>query len=330
MGAFPDVVRDLTDFVKEDLPEMRTWLNKILQYNVSGGKRLRGLAVVYSFRMFGDPKDLTPENIRLSHILGWCVEMLQAFFIMTDDVMDKSLTRRGRPCWYKQPDVGFRAINDAVTIESCIYVLLRKHFADKPYYVKLIDLFHEITLKTEIGQTLDSIQEKKIDKFTMDRYNAIVKYKTAYYSFHLPVALAMHMAGVEDIEKHRQAKAILLEMGHFFQVQDDYMDVFGEEGVTGKAGTDIQDGKCTWLAVVALQRSTAEQRKILMDCYGHDDKEKVVAVRQLYLQLGLPAIFSAHEEETYNMITTMIQQLSRGMPDDLFFTLLHKIYKRVN
>lgn len=61
----------------------------------------------------------------------------------------------------------------------------------------------------------------------------------------------------------RQTKTILLEMGHFYQVQDDYLGCYGNSEIIGKDNTDIQEGKCTWLIVVALQRATPEQRKIL-------------------------------------------------------------------
>lgn len=61
----------------------------------------------------------------------------------------------------------------------------------------------------------------------------------------------------------RQATSILLEIGCFFQIQDDYLTCFGDSEVSGKDDTDIQEGKCTWFVVKALECVTPEQRKIL-------------------------------------------------------------------
>ncbi|GFG32081.1 hypothetical protein Cfor_06854 [Coptotermes formosanus] len=334
MSVFPDIVRDLTETGRHlVIPDATKWFAKVLQYNVPGGKKNRGLAVVYAYRMLATKDQLTQENIRLSQIMGWCVEMLQAYFLVLDDIMDGSVTRRGRPCWYLYENLGTAAINDGLLLEHGLYQLLSRYFRDKPYYVHVLELFHDVTLKTIMGVSLDLLATRfgtkpVFEKFTMDRYNSIVKYKTAYYSFHLPVALSMYMAGITDEERHRQAKTILLEMGHFFQVQDDYLDCFGDPEVTGKVGTDIQEGKCTWLAVVALQRASPEQKALLADCYGSKDPEKVAAVRELYEQLGLPSTYATYEDESYNIISTHIQQVSRGLPHKLFLRFMGKIYKR--
>lgn len=62
------------------------------------------------------------------------------------------------------------------------------------------------------------------------------------------------------MEIHRQAKTILMEMGQFYQVLDDFVDCYGPEHAHTN---DIEDGKCTWLAVVALQRASDKQKRLL-------------------------------------------------------------------
>lgn len=78
-------------------------------------------------------------------------------------------------------------------------------------------------VKCSIGHYLEKSMAKTdkpdLSMFTMENYEAITKYKTAYYTFQMPVSLALLMTGIEDPETHRQAKTILLGMGEFFQIQ---------------------------------------------------------------------------------------------------------------
>lgn len=71
-------------------------------------------------------------------------------------------------------------------------------------------------------------------------------------------------------------------MNHLRQVQDDYLDCFGDSSITGKVGSDIGKGKCTWLSVVALQRASPNQRLIMEEHYGRPEEESIKRVKGLY------------------------------------------------
>ncbi|KAJ8299569.1 hypothetical protein KUTeg_023629 [Tegillarca granosa] len=245
--------------------------------------------------------DYTDKDVKLARILGWCVEWLQAFLLMADDIMDGSTTRRGKPCWYKKDNVGVIAVNDAFYLETCVYDILRKYFRSKPYYVDLIDLFHETTSQTVKGQCLDLITAPAggsydLSNFTIEKYDAIVKWKTSYYSFYLPVASAMYMAGITD-SSHNKAKDILLKMGRFFQIQ-------------------------------ALARVNPQQEALLQENYGCQDDNKVAKVKELYKDLNLSDLYLKYEEESYQEILTMIDQYDGDLPKEVFVSFVNKIYKR--
>ncbi|XP_016044701.1 farnesyl pyrophosphate synthase isoform X2 [Erinaceus europaeus] len=307
-------------------------LKEVLEYNVIGGKYHRGLTVLVVFQELVEPRQQDAESLRRALTVGWCIELLQAFFLVADDIMDSSLTRRGQPCWYKKPGIGLDAVNDAMLLEACIYRLLKIYCRDQPYYLNLLELFLQTCYQTELGQALDLITSPPgnldLSRFTEKRYKSIVKYKTAFYSFYLPVAAAMYMAGIDGEKEHANAKKILMEMGEFFQIQDDYLDLFGDPSVTGKVGTDIQDNKCSWLVVQCLQRASPEQRQIIQENYGQKEEEKVARVKMLYEEMDLPAVFTQYEEDSYCRLMSLVEQHAAPLPRSIFLGFVQKIYKR--
>lgn len=256
-------------------------------------------------------------------------------------MMDGSITRRGQPCWYRVAGVGNIAINDSFMLEAAIYHLLKTYFRPEPYYVDLLDLFHETTYQTEMGQLVDLITapEDHVDlsKFSLEKHRFIVLYKTAFYSFFLPVALAMHMCGITDPDAFALAKDILLPLGEYFQVQDDYLDWAGTPEQIGKIGTDIIDNKCSWLINVALSVASPEQRALLDECYGRKDAAKEAKVKALYEELELRERYAAYEQQSYEKVMGSIEKIPEGglgadgqvkLKREVFKSFLDKIYKR--
>ncbi|KAK8091566.1 polyprenyl-synt-domain-containing protein [Apiospora hydei] len=336
--VFPILVENLKDICAEqdNLPDqVWQWFEKTLNYNVVGGKCNRGLSVVDTTRILLG-RDLTSEEYFQSATLGWMIELLQAMFLVLDDIMDGSTTRRGQPCWYRQPDVGMMAVNDAPMLESAIYLLLKKHFRAHPAYLELVETFHEVAFQIEVGQTYDMLTERRqnLDEFDQARYGTIVTYKTAYYSFYLPVALALHYTGRATAGNLGQAKEVLVAMGQYFQVQDDYLDNFADPAVLGKIGTDIPEGKCSWLVVQALKLCTAEQHAALKANYGRagecDAQVCERRIKELYVELGLDGIYHEYEERTVAELREKIANVDEreGLQKGVFTAFLDKIYGR--
>lgn len=342
LSLLPTIVSDLShDPLTPSLhPLMSGHLTRVLEYNLRGGKMNRGMSVVSSYSLLASPNQITEDNLRLAGLLGWTVEFLQAFFLVADDIMDGSETRRGQPCWFRQPDIGTTAFNDSIFLETCVYSVLRKHFRHLPCYLRLLENLLETTRLTAYGQVLDlsSAQQYSqtrglpgsLDTFTMARYTGIVRYKTSHYSFCLPVHLAMALAGVpEDQGLYEAAQDILLDMGHFFQAQDDFLDCFGDPSVTGKVGTDIQDGKCSWLMVTALGLASKGQKQVLVENYGSGDEERVARVREVFRELRLEEVFHQYEVESRRQIMDRVDRLE-GLPRQVFVSFLDKIYGRTS
>jgi len=340
-GSFTRLGRTLLEEMMSELPKLYQlrqkeidWVERSLEYNTQGGKMNRGLVVVETgvsiLRHQG--KEPTNSDLHRFAVLGWALEFMQAWLLMADDMMDGSVTRRGRPCYYKLEDVGALNTNDFLMIEMFVFKLVKRHFGQEAVYPWIVDLFLETTFQTECGQLLDSICVNcKLEELTTERWTLIVKYKTAFYSFYLPVALAMLVTGMRDRKAYDIAREVSLLMGVYFQAQDDYLDAFACPEELGKVGTDIQDKKCSWLFAHAYgEHSTSEARAYLNKHYGKcevgsaEEKE----IKNLYKKLGLQELFQSYEADVEVQLgdfKTKVQAAELPWSIfEMFFGMIHK------
>ena len=102
---------------------------------------------------------------------------------------------------------------------------------------------------TVIGQSFDLISNPpgsikiNFDKYTIERYNQIITYKTAFYSFSLPVRAALYLSEIKDEKIHQNVEELMLMVGKLFQIQDDYLDLYGDPQLIGKIGTELHISK---------------------------------------------------------------------------------------
>jgi len=265
--------------------------------------------------------------------------------------MDNGYFRRGQPCWHRVNNQGISVLSDVYLLEHVAYQIIHKYFKALPCYTDLLDLCLDITFKTIRGQSLDTRSSmmgistsRDFEGYNASLYNAIVKYKTSYYTCYLPVALAMCLAGMprkvnsttngelgslwENVER------VTLEIGHLFQVQDDYLDCFGDEKKMGKVGLDIQEGKCTWLFVRAKEICEKNKLKseytMLKDNYGSVATERVLKVKQLYKQLNIPHEFQLYQDQVCKNIVECIQGLHHSSLELVLAKFFDLIYKRTH
>ena len=116
-------------------------------------------------------------------------------------------------------------------------------------------------------------------------------------------------------------------MVSFLSLLYSYLNSIPFKNICHVVGTDIQDNKCSWLVVQALDLATPSQRKILEKNYGQWDDKKVAKVKALYKELGLKEIFDKYEEQSYNEIQEELKKVD-SMPKEVFTLFLKKIYKR--
>ncbi|RAK71069.1 FPP/GGPP synthase family protein [Aspergillus fijiensis CBS 313.89] len=332
----PALVQDLCEYATAMGlgPELVESYRKAIEYNTTGGNCRRGKFVASTSSILVDRELFTTEALH-ANVVGWCVELLQAYFLITDDLIDGSSMRRGKPCWYTLEGVGQLATMHASLLHSGIFVLLQKYLGrNLGMYQSLANLFHAATFQTAAGQISDTVaaaeRQKGLLTHTMDRYRTITHTKTAYYTFFLPIALALTLHGRDSPENLAACMRLVTPMGELYQAQDDYFDNYSSLAILGKDGTDIREGKCSWLIVTALLKGDTAQRAVLEREYGLADMVAEARVKTVYDQLELPREFEDYRSRLIGRIEHLIGALSEegGLKRRVFENCLETIQDR--
>ncbi|ODM88273.1 Farnesyl pyrophosphate synthase, partial [Orchesella cincta] len=260
----------LTEKEVQDVPWALAWLKKVFLYNVPHGKQIRGLLVPLAVR--GLERCPTEKQIQQAYILGWCVEI--ACCLVADDIMDKSDTRRGRPCWYKVDGLESLAFNDSLLLEHIVYRIINKYFKNTSFYSTITEIFLEQRTKPYWANVLTHRPERI--KIMMDirwkntRPSLSTRRATILFTFPL---LAATIAELKDTVTLKHLEQFALKLGYLGR----FLGLFCLRKLTGKIGTDIQNGKCTWLFICAKDNCSQEELELLLDNYGYEDKHKWIS-----------------------------------------------------
>lgn len=284
-------------------------INYILQL---GGKRLRPVLTLMTAELFdGDYKEAL--NAALS------VEVFHNFSLVHDDIMDDAPLRRGQQTVHEKWD-----INTGILSGDAMLIMAYKLFEtyDSDIFRALAKLFSKTALEVCEGQQYDVDFETRLD-VTIPEYLKMIEYKTAVL-----VGAAMQMgaiiAGATLNDQHR-----IYDFGRYlgiaFQLQDDYLDAFGNPETFGKqVGGDILENKKTYLFLKTFELSSIEEQKVFLNLMNNQwisMEEKVDSVKNRYRASGA-------EKATLDAVENYTQKAFSVLEDLKIPTAKKEILKR--
>jgi len=272
MQTFHQLSAAFTDhFHTEHFPGEPASLYEPNRYFLSlGGKRVRPVLCLMGNELFDE---ITPDAWHAAT----AIELFHNFTLVHDDIMDHAPLRRGQPTVHEKYGESTALLAGDVMLVAAYEALNRISPKSLP---RILSLFNQTAREVCEGQQLDMDFEKK-GSVTMDAYLHMISLKTSVL-----LAASLKMGALLGGALERNQNLIYefgRKLGLAFQVQDDYLDAFGDPSVFGKrVGGDIRANKKTFLLIHALQACTSAQKKELEALLQQDSEDKVSRVLQLY------------------------------------------------
>src|SRR5690554_347251 len=242
-----------------------------------GGKRLRPILTLFAAEVFG-------TSSKEAIYAAVAIEMFHNFSLIHDDITDEAPLRRGNETVHQRWN-----LNTGILSGDAMLILAYQYFENyKPEVFRdLAKLFSKTALEVCEGQQLDINFETR-DDVTISEYIKMIEYKTAVL-----VGAAFEMGAIvaEASPENRQA---IYDYGKYlgiaFQLQDDYLDAFGDAETFGKqVGGDILENKKTFLYLKALENADETQKKQLEKWFSttENSAQKVEEVKRLFIETGV-------------------------------------------
>ena len=285
-----------------------------------GGKRLRPILLLMACELFGsETEEAFPA--------AFAIEMFHNFTLLHDDIMDGAVLRRNNETIHIKYSSNTAILSgDAMSILSYEYINKCK----SPNYRQVFDQFTNTALKICEGQQFDMDYETR-DDVSVSEYLNMIGLKTAVLiASSLKIGALIAMAPSED------AHALFefgFNLGMAFQLQDDYLDTFGDTNSFGKnIGGDIVANKKTFMMLKALELAKGETLRELrrfISSVNFNREEKIKDVRRIYMDLGVVELTRKKMEEYYQQSIQFLDQIKiDSLKKNQLLNIAKKVMKR--
>lgn len=298
-----EILRLVNDFI-HSLPYERqpySLYEPVVYTLESGGKRIRPVLMLLAYNLFKED----PESILMT---AAGLETYHNYTLLHDDLMDNSDTRRGRQTVHRKWDA-----NTAILSGDSMLVLAYERVAqcNDTKLREVLSCFTETALQIGEGQQYDMDFEQR-DDVREEEYIEMIRLKTSVLlACALKIGAILAGASAEDQDAlYRLGECV----GLAFQLQDDYLDVYGDKEKFGKPiGGDICNNKKTFMLINALQCSKGAQHEELsrwISTEQCDQHAKVAAVTQIYNDLGIDTLAVEKINSYFNQASQYLNAIS--------------------
>lgn len=305
MDTISDYKSIIADYIQDiKLDKKPAELYQPIQYILSlGGKQIRPILTLFSAEIFG-------IDHQKALYAATAIELFHNFSLIHDDIMDEAPLRRGQETVHQKWNT-----NTGILSGDAMLILAYQYFEnyEPTIFRELAKLFSKTALQVCEGQQLDINFETR-DDVAIDEYIQMIEYKTAVL-----VGAALEMGAIVAETSDRNRKDIYdfgRYLGIAFQLQDDYLDAFGDVASFGKqVGGDILENKKTFLYLKALLKGTAAQQSALKQWFATTDnngEEKIAQVKKIFEDTKATDDIKAEIEKYTDEAIRKLEQLEIG------------------